>query len=105
MIFNVSDICWIILDSVQLFIIFGAPVLSRSLYDAEVPSPSLFRIVRLARLTRVLRLLRSDKLKDLSQLLQGIVAGILTLRWSIVALLLLVFVVALVCRELLGTKK
>jgi len=99
---NLFDLSLIFLDTTQLLIAVFAHEHSVDLDEAGVPAASLFRLVRLARLARVARLLRSNKFKDLLALFQGIMDGMLTLGWSVVVFVLLVYVSALACVEMFG---
>jgi hypothetical protein len=102
---NIFDAFLIALDTLQLGMsIFGGDA-AKTLAEEGVPSASLFRVIRLVRLVRIIRLLRTEKFKDLLGMIQGLAGGILTLGWSTILFFLIVFVWALVCRELLGTRQ
>merc|ERR1712190_261230 len=66
---------------------------------------TLFRVVRLARITRILRLMRSDFFSDLLTMLTGMIGGMKTLLFAIGLFILMVYVVALIFRELLGRRE
>merc|ERR1739848_687844 len=67
------------------------------------PSVSLFRVGRLVKLARVVRLFQSALFKDLFPMVLGLVEGVQTLFWSLLLYLLVVYVVALICRSTLAT--
>jgi len=88
---NWFDACLVIFDVMQLTMsVDGAP------------PASLFRVVRLLRLMRLLKLVRSPIFSDLLSMVQGMLGGMKTLFWAIVLFMLVVYVVALVFREVLG---
>jgi hypothetical protein len=66
------------------------------------PSPSLLRAVRVMRLARILRMLKWPIFSDLIAMMQGLVAGMSTLLWSMVLFFCTIYVFALVFREALG---
>lgn len=100
---NTFDSLLIFLDATQMVIGLSMPETSRKMQDAGIPAASLFRIVRLVRLTRLIRLLRTEYFKDLLSMLQGMAGGALTLLWAVVVFFLMVYVVALICREFFGS--
>jgi len=63
---------------------------------------SMFRIVRLAKLTRVLRLLRSPIFTDLLCMIQGMIGGMVTLLWSMVLYVIVIYIAALIFRDSIG---
>jgi len=94
---NLFDATLVIADSVHLFI---------ALADGETMtgvSASLFRVVRLVRLARILRLLRSSCFQELLSMIQGMMGAASTLLWSLVLLLVFLYVASLVFREILGS--
>eukprot|EP00929_Paragymnodinium_shiwhaense_P018099 TRINITY_DN12809_c0_g1_i1.p1 TRINITY_DN12809_c0_g1~~TRINITY_DN12809_c0_g1_i1.p1 ORF type:complete len:381 (+),score=81.35 TRINITY_DN12809_c0_g1_i1:363-1505(+) len=62
---------------------------------------SMLRLVRLARLQRIVRLLRYRIFSELTLMVKGVAAGLRTLFWAIVLLFFVVYVFALVLRQLL----
>jgi len=99
---NCFDAFLIFIDLVQLAVMVIAPDAAEN--TGDIPSASLFRVVRLIKLTRLLRLLRSEVFKDLLSMIQGLMGGMTTLAWSMVLFFLMVYVLALLFRELLGRK-
>jgi len=97
---NVFDTCIVLADTLQLFLLLGPDEWNDG-FLSHVPI-SILRLVRLIRLTRVLRLLRSNVFKDLFAMIQGLSCGLSTLGWALVVFLLFIYLVALVCREVLG---
>lgn len=69
------------------------------------PPASVFRMVRLVKIARVLRLANMDVFKDLLQMMQGMMGGMSTLFWAMIFFLLIVYVTALLFRELLGNRQ
>mmetsp|Transcript_29786 Transcript_29786/g.74901 ORF Transcript_29786/g.74901 Transcript_29786/m.74901 type:complete len:629 (-) Transcript_29786:9-1895(-) len=100
---NCFDAFLVFVDLVQLSIVLVDPAAAAN--SGDIPSASLFRIVRLIKLTRLLRLLRSEVFKDLLSMIQGMLGGMTTLAWSMVLFFLMVYVLALLFRELLGRKE
>jgi len=94
---NTFDASLILCDAVQ--------VITGLTQKAGVLSASLFRVIRLVRLTRLVRLVRTDSFKDLLSMIQGMVSGALTLFWAGIVFFLMVYVMALVCRELFGERQ
>jgi hypothetical protein len=95
---NLFDVMLIVLDLIQL-------IFKLNDTDVEGPSVSLFRMIRLGRFLRIIRLCRTEKFKDLLGMIQGMLGAMLTLAWAIVLFGMLLYVAALLCRELLGTKE
>lgn len=98
---NCFDACLIITDLIQLIIQITIPGISLD----DAPPASIFRTVRLIKIARVLRLVNIDVFKDLIQMIQGMLGGISTLMWSMVFFGLILYVAALLFRELLGRRK
>lgn len=92
------------LDAILIWADFTQLVMEIADFDVPPPSASLFRTVRLLKIARVLRLLKTDIFKDLLDMIQGIVGGLSTLLWSMVFFVLVVYSMALVFRELLGSR-
>jgi len=99
---NVFDTLLIVLDAAQVAIDVFAKEASSQLEDAGMPSASLFRVVRLVRLVRLLRLMGSDSFKDLLTMIQSMLSGSLTLLWAMLLFVLIVYVVAVLCRTSYG---
>lgn len=99
---NCFDCSLITIDFTETCITIIFPDAAASMGDA--PSASLFRVVRLIKLTRLIRLLRSDVFKDLMSMVQGMLGGVQTLVWAMVLFFLIVYVIALLFREMLGRK-
>lgn len=70
--------------------------------DVEMPSPSVFRLVRLARLGRLVRIYRVSFIQELLVMVDGMVSGMETLGWSLLLVLFPIYAVALFLRETLG---
>ena len=68
------------------------------------PPASVFRTVRLVKIARVLRIANMEVFKDLLQMMQGMMGGMSTLFWAMIFFLLIVYVAALLFRELLGRR-
>jgi len=100
---NCFDAFLVFIDLVQLSIVLIAPEAAEN--TGDIPSASLFRMIRLIKLTRLLRLLRSEVFKDLLSMIQGMLGGMTTLAWSMVLFFLMVYVLALIFREILGRKQ
>lgn len=62
----------------------------------------LARLLRMARMMRLLRLMRLDICKPLMMMLKGVVAGLRTLLWAIVLLVIMVFSTAVLLRQTVG---
>jgi len=93
---NAFDASLILCDAIQV-------VLGLTKNDsAGIPAASLFRVIRLVRLTRLIRLVRTNSFKDLLSMIGGMVSGASTLFWAGILFSLMVYVMALVCRELFG---
>lgn len=93
---NILDACLVLIDVAQL-------ILTSSIDDsADLPSASLFRLLRLLKLARVLSVLRTDAFRDLLTMIQGMLGGLSTLLWSMVLFFLTIYMVSLVFRELFG---
>eukprot|EP00929_Paragymnodinium_shiwhaense_P099467 TRINITY_DN6111_c0_g5_i1.p1 TRINITY_DN6111_c0_g5~~TRINITY_DN6111_c0_g5_i1.p1 ORF type:complete len:691 (-),score=89.31 TRINITY_DN6111_c0_g5_i1:404-2476(-) len=104
---NAFDATLILLDLFQLFLqVMYASVLdgTAAANVADLPSASLFRVVRLCRLVRILRLLRHPILQTLLMMMHGMIGGLPTLGWALLLFVLSVYVVALLCREFLGRR-
>merc|ERR1719215_571002 len=93
---NTLDATLVVLDVAQLIV--GLTMQST---DKRGVKASLFRILRLARITRILRLLRMQKLKDLVYMILGMLSGVGALLWAILLYMIMIYVFALVFRELL----
>jgi len=100
---NCFDAFLVFIDLLQLSLMVIAPDAAKN--TGDLPSASLFRVVRLIKLTRLLRLLRNEVFKDLLSMIQGLMGGLTTLAWSMVLFLLMVYILALLFRELLGRKE
>lgn len=64
-----------------------------------------FRLVRILKLIRLVRLLRSDVFKDLLSMVQGFSGSMATLGWSMVLFFFVIYVYALIFRELFGRRE
>eukprot|EP00930_Biecheleria_cincta_P095941 TRINITY_DN87829_c0_g1_i1.p1 TRINITY_DN87829_c0_g1~~TRINITY_DN87829_c0_g1_i1.p1 ORF type:complete len:580 (+),score=80.15 TRINITY_DN87829_c0_g1_i1:29-1741(+) len=98
--FNCFDCVLVVLDLAQLILEVMFPNVATAM--ANAPSASLFRVIRLLRLGRLVRALKSEAFKSLSEMVHGILAGMATLGWSFLLLVLFLYIVALVMRESLG---
>jgi len=67
------------------------------------PSATLLRLVRLMKLTRLLRVLQLQVFDDVLTMIQGIIGGMGTLMWSLVLYVVMVYIMALLCRTMFGT--
>eukprot|EP00929_Paragymnodinium_shiwhaense_P018102 TRINITY_DN12809_c0_g3_i1.p1 TRINITY_DN12809_c0_g3~~TRINITY_DN12809_c0_g3_i1.p1 ORF type:complete len:796 (+),score=154.01 TRINITY_DN12809_c0_g3_i1:77-2464(+) len=63
---------------------------------------AMLRLVRLARLQRIMRLLRYRVFSELTLMVKGVAAGLRTLFWAIVLLFCVIYVFALILRQLLA---
>eukprot|EP00929_Paragymnodinium_shiwhaense_P010773 TRINITY_DN11573_c0_g1_i1.p1 TRINITY_DN11573_c0_g1~~TRINITY_DN11573_c0_g1_i1.p1 ORF type:complete len:706 (-),score=129.34 TRINITY_DN11573_c0_g1_i1:968-3013(-) len=97
---NIFDASLISVDTVQLLL----PKLLNST-AIDLPSISLFRVLRLVRLARMLRLLRYHVFDDLIMMVGGMVGGLTTLFWAMVLYFFSIFFVSLLFREALGHKR
>eukprot|EP00928_Gymnodinium_smaydae_P088307 TRINITY_DN72413_c0_g1_i1.p1 TRINITY_DN72413_c0_g1~~TRINITY_DN72413_c0_g1_i1.p1 ORF type:complete len:587 (+),score=153.15 TRINITY_DN72413_c0_g1_i1:74-1762(+) len=93
------DAFLITFDVVQLVMLAASTAGS---LDSLGIKASLFRVVRLARLGRIVRLFKSPVFKDLIAMIQGMLGGMSTLMWALALYAVIVYVFALVFRELLG---
>mmetsp|Transcript_62292 Transcript_62292/g.157429 ORF Transcript_62292/g.157429 Transcript_62292/m.157429 type:complete len:394 (-) Transcript_62292:112-1293(-) len=100
---NCFDATLVILDVFQLLLVMLFPQVREAAED--MPSASLFRIVRLIKITRLLRVLQNEVFKDLLSMVQGILGGMTTLAWSMVLFFLVIYVMALLFREFFGRKQ
>jgi len=96
---NILDFTLVVLDTIQLGIVFFATEANKELDKSGVPSASLFRIVRIIRIGRILRLLRHPSFQDLLAMFEGVSNGVTTLGWAIIVFFLMVYVVALICKD------
>eukprot|EP00929_Paragymnodinium_shiwhaense_P051346 TRINITY_DN25854_c0_g2_i2.p1 TRINITY_DN25854_c0_g2~~TRINITY_DN25854_c0_g2_i2.p1 ORF type:complete len:613 (-),score=111.17 TRINITY_DN25854_c0_g2_i2:153-1991(-) len=99
---NIFDTVLITIDLFQLLLHMLSPDSSSTI--ADLPSASLFRVVRLARLVRILRLLRHPVLNTLLLMVRGMAGGLPTLGWALVMFILSVYIIALMGREFLGRR-
>eukprot|EP00929_Paragymnodinium_shiwhaense_P096779 TRINITY_DN58470_c0_g2_i2.p1 TRINITY_DN58470_c0_g2~~TRINITY_DN58470_c0_g2_i2.p1 ORF type:complete len:665 (+),score=137.60 TRINITY_DN58470_c0_g2_i2:78-2072(+) len=97
---NLFDATLIAFDVVQLSLQIMFPSAATSLSD--LPSASLFRVVRLIRIVRILRLLRHPVYHTLLMMLHGMAGGLPALGWALMLFIASVYIVALLCREVLG---
>eukprot|EP00928_Gymnodinium_smaydae_P038176 TRINITY_DN26384_c0_g1_i1.p1 TRINITY_DN26384_c0_g1~~TRINITY_DN26384_c0_g1_i1.p1 ORF type:complete len:788 (+),score=156.51 TRINITY_DN26384_c0_g1_i1:38-2365(+) len=101
-----DEIAWNLID---LFIVVIAVVdvllwIFGSFFgDAEFGSLTVVRLVRLTRLSRFLRLLRLKAFKELTLIVNGVVAGLRTLFWANILLLLLIYSCGVFLAQTLGT--
>merc|ERR1712176_605800 len=94
---NIFDTTLVFIDFVQLMLELSIPDVTK---NSDLPSASLFRIIRLVKLTRLIRLLRSEIFQDLLAMIQGMISGMSTLMWAMILFLLSMYVVALLFREM-----
>eukprot|EP00929_Paragymnodinium_shiwhaense_P095373 TRINITY_DN5647_c0_g1_i1.p1 TRINITY_DN5647_c0_g1~~TRINITY_DN5647_c0_g1_i1.p1 ORF type:complete len:728 (-),score=123.56 TRINITY_DN5647_c0_g1_i1:87-2270(-) len=97
---NWFDAALIFIDLLQMALQLVMPEVSDGVGD--LPSASLFRVVRLVRLVRILRLLRHPALQTLLMMMHGMIGGLPTLGWALLLFIFSVYIVALLCREFLG---
>lgn len=100
----IFDLSLLLLDCVQLILFFSA-IDVRSLEQKGLPSASMFRLLRILRLVRVLTVLRLSIFEDLLKMIQGILSGARTLLWACILLLVIVYIMALLCRNSIGIKR
>lgn len=100
---NRFDTLLIVLDCIFVLLALIVGSIKDTMEDSGFPAPSLFRVVRLVRLTRLIRLLRLSAFSDLLSMVGGLIGGALTLFWAVILLLLIVYVCALLCREIFGS--
>lgn len=99
------DSSWNICDTV----IVSIAVLDSSLFllileasDTEISNLYIVRAVRLCRLARLLRLLRFSMFAELKTMISGVVSGLKVLAWAIILFFILLYVTAIMLRQLLG---
>eukprot|EP00929_Paragymnodinium_shiwhaense_P014809 TRINITY_DN122778_c0_g1_i1.p1 TRINITY_DN122778_c0_g1~~TRINITY_DN122778_c0_g1_i1.p1 ORF type:complete len:672 (+),score=167.17 TRINITY_DN122778_c0_g1_i1:122-2137(+) len=100
---NIFDASLIFIDLVQLTIIFCFPDMADVVN--ELPSASLFRVVRLVRIARMMRLLRHKSFESLLMMMHGLAGGISTLVWAMILFFMVLYFTALVFREFLGRER
>lgn len=91
------DFVIILVDITQQLMAAGTDTNSKNL------SP-FFRLVRIIKLMRLVRLLRSDVFRDLLAMVQGFSGSMSTLCWSMVLFFFVIYVYALIFRELFGRR-
>eukprot|EP00931_Biecheleriopsis_adriatica_P110407 TRINITY_DN8467_c0_g1_i1.p1 TRINITY_DN8467_c0_g1~~TRINITY_DN8467_c0_g1_i1.p1 ORF type:complete len:560 (-),score=89.71 TRINITY_DN8467_c0_g1_i1:178-1857(-) len=91
---NFFDITVIILDISSLILE------SMSIHFAL--KSSLLRLLRLGKLARLVRIFRLPLIQTFVTMIEGMMGGLTTLGWSIVLYAMILYVMALVYRELLG---
>jgi len=98
---------WSLFDAIVVLVAIVELVLTLSLGQEEDPGVlgTLFHVVRLLRLTRIVKVLRFPFFKDLMMMLNGLIDGARTLFWSIVLLLMPIYVSAIILRETVGENK
>lgn len=69
-----------------------------------MPRVSIFRIFRILRLVRLIRVVQWINVKDLMSMIHGLVGGLQTLGFAGFILGIIIYFVALLCRETLGRK-
>merc|ERR1740123_1905562 len=62
---------------------------------------SILRLSRLMRITRIVRLLKLNFFKDLTIMINGVFAGLKTLFWAFVLLLIIIYVVGVMLRQVI----
>jgi len=97
---NLFDCSVVGVDLIQVLVALIFPSAKESL--EKTPSASLLRVLRLGKLLRVARVLRSPLFKDLLAMMQGMSAGMTTLGWAIILFVGMVYVIALILREVFG---
>jgi len=97
---NIFDTCVVFADTLQCMFLLG-PAKWESKAFEDIPI-SIFRLIKLMRLGRILRILRSSVFGDLFAMLQGLRCGLSTLVWALLVFLLFIYLVALMCKELLS---
>eukprot|EP00929_Paragymnodinium_shiwhaense_P099463 TRINITY_DN6111_c0_g2_i1.p1 TRINITY_DN6111_c0_g2~~TRINITY_DN6111_c0_g2_i1.p1 ORF type:complete len:655 (-),score=105.85 TRINITY_DN6111_c0_g2_i1:201-2165(-) len=100
---NIFDASLIAIDLLQLSLQVLYPDATNNM--ANMPSASLFRVVRLCKLVRILRLLRHPVLQTLLMMMHGMIGGLPTLGWALLLFMFSVYIVALLCREFLGRQE
>eukprot|EP00929_Paragymnodinium_shiwhaense_P099464 TRINITY_DN6111_c0_g2_i2.p1 TRINITY_DN6111_c0_g2~~TRINITY_DN6111_c0_g2_i2.p1 ORF type:complete len:670 (-),score=87.69 TRINITY_DN6111_c0_g2_i2:298-2175(-) len=100
---NIFDASLIAIDLLQLSLQAVDPDATNNI--ANMPSASLFRVVRLCKLVRILRLLRHPVLHTLLMMMHGMIGGLPTLGWALLLFIFSVYIVALLCREFLGRQE
>jgi len=70
-----------------------------------LPSASLLRTLRLIKLARLLRVIRHHLFQDVLSMVQGLVGGGKTLAWAVILFIIVVYVVALLFREIFGRRQ
>lgn len=95
---NILDACLVLVDVLQLVLTLSGV----GDVGVDLPSASLFRLLRLLKLARVLCILRTDVFSDLLSMIQGMLGGMTTLAWSMVLFLLSIYIISLLFREAFG---
>mmetsp|Transcript_74392 Transcript_74392/g.217885 ORF Transcript_74392/g.217885 Transcript_74392/m.217885 type:complete len:620 (+) Transcript_74392:46-1905(+) len=94
---NLFDTSLIAVDAVQWIMVITD---AGAVFDFDA-----LRVVRLLRIGRILRLIRLDVFRDLLAMLSGMIGGMPTLLWSLVLFIIIMYVIALIFRELLGRRQ
>lgn len=93
---NLFDAGLILTDTVQLMIMLFASETRSGVYI------TVFRIIRLLRLVRLLRVFQAPIFKDLMSMVHGMVGGMTTLAWSVVFLVVFIWMISVIFRVSLG---
>jgi len=113
------DMYWNILDTFIVVMAWFDIVLAEFIKNASEPasgsafesgsfgpqSLTIMRILRLVRITRLVRLLRFNMFKELTLMVKGVVAGLRTLFWAFMLLVIVVFIIGVSLRQLIGRDK
>jgi len=96
------DWCWNLFDiSVLLVAVFDV-ITHVFAVTWEGTSLTVLRMIRLTRLTRMLRMFRFRALKELTLMVKGLICGFKTLFWSMVLLIVTIWIIAAFATGLLG---
>lgn len=96
---NMFDFIIVILALVDLIITAAGQLFDAS--DIDLNTLTLMRLARLIRITRLVKLLRLKVFKELTLMVNGVIGGIRTLFWAIVLLMVLVYVLGVLMRQLM----
>jgi hypothetical protein len=106
-VFQPNEWAWNWFDSALVFLAISEVVLQKVADNSglSLESFSIARLARMARLTRLMRLLRLLRLhvfQELLLMIRGVVAGLRTLFWAIVLLMVLVYACAVMLMQTVG---
>jgi hypothetical protein len=98
---NCFDLMCVLISLVDAGLFYGSALFESS-PSMDASFLNLIRMLRLCRLARLLRLLRFPIFRELKLIVQGIVSGMRVLVWAIVLLYVFIFLLGIVCTQLIG---